>query len=243
MKVAVITPYFKESEFQLKRCYESVKQQSQSIEIDHYFVADGHPSSLVETFDAKHIILPVGSADSGNTPRGIAGILIRNADIYDAACYLDADNFFMPEHLESLLPHLAQCDVLCTKRSFYDVNGRHLPGAYDTDENNLAHVDTNCLILSKSSFDALDFWPKIPRKVAYIGDRIFLSFLRRSGNRRFKFVDQRTVGYETQWKHHFDYAGMEPPGECRTPSRAEIEWLMTLEGVRTTVERIGFYPL
>lgn len=182
-------------------------------------------------------------ADSGNTPRAIAGAIIRNAGIYDAACYLDADNFFMPEHLGSLAPRFADCDVLCTKRAFFDINGRHLPGAYDKDEEKLDHVDTNCMIVTKSSFDALDFWSRVPTQIAYRGDRIFFRYLKRSGNRKIEFFDQRTVCYETRWKHHFLQAGLEPLDNCRPYSNKEIEWLLSIEGVRMTVDRIGFYPL
>jgi hypothetical protein len=44
MRVAVITPYFKEPLEQLRRCHESVANQTHG-ETVHFMVADGHPQA------------------------------------------------------------------------------------------------------------------------------------------------------------------------------------------------------
>ena len=71
MRVAVVTPYWKEPIAVLERCWRSVKTQTH-CDIVHYMVADGHP---VQTFekgaDVVHISLP-NCNDSGDTPRIVA---------------------------------------------------------------------------------------------------------------------------------------------------------------------------
>ena len=46
-------------------------------------VADGHPREALDTWPLRHLKLPAASADSGDTPRRIAGEL-ADASGYDA---------------------------------------------------------------------------------------------------------------------------------------------------------------
>jgi hypothetical protein len=69
MKIAIITPYFKESLDILEQCYNSVL--SQEVNTDHYFIADGFPRNEINSWKVKHIILEKSHNDNGNTPRGI----------------------------------------------------------------------------------------------------------------------------------------------------------------------------
>jgi hypothetical protein len=243
MKIAVITPYLNESEEQLLRCYESVK--SQQFDCDQFFVSDGSPKSFLDEIEGvKHVKLPVSSRDFGNTPRAIAGMLISNSDIYDAACYLDADNFFLPGHLELVTRNLKNFDIVCSKREFFCPAGRHLMGAYDPDEDANQHVDTNCIFISnhKGAFRELSFWGRIPREVSYSGDRIFFQYLVRE-RYSFKFLSERTVGYESRWRNHYVRAGVEPPGDARTGTMQPRKWIYEISGARKTVNAIGFLPI
>jgi len=243
MKIAVITPYFNESEDQLRRCYESVK--SQPFDCDHFFVSDGIPHSFLDQIDGvKHVKLPTCSGDYGNTPRAIAGMLINNAGIYDAACYLDADNFFLPDHLGLVVQSITNSDIVCTKREFFSPEGLHLVGACDPDEDRNQHVDTNCIFIASSggAFRELAFWALIPQEVAYSGDRIFFQHLTRE-RYRFRFLSERTVGYETRWRNHYVRAGVEPPAEALAGSMQQCrKWIYSLAGAQRTVNAIGFLP-
>jgi len=69
MKIAIITPYFKESLDILKQCYNSFV--AQQVNADHYSVADGFPRNEINSWEVKHIILEKSHDDNGNTPRGI----------------------------------------------------------------------------------------------------------------------------------------------------------------------------
>lgn len=243
MKIAVITPYLHESEDQLRRCFESVK--AQPFECDQFFVADGFPNSVLDKIEGiKHIKLPGCSSDFGNTPRAIAGMLISNAGFYDAACYLDADNFFLTGHLELVVRNISDHDIVCSKRDFYSPGGVNLVGAFDPDEDANQHVDTNCIFICNrnEAFRDLIFWGTIPREVSYAGDRIFFQHLKRK-RYRFCFLSQRTVGYETRWRNHYVRAGVAPPADARMGSLGkDRKWMYSLSGAQKTVEAIGFLP-
>ena len=74
MRVAVITPYFREPDAILRQCHASVRGQTHPC--THFLIADGHPNPLFSNDGATvHIALPKPNADNGNTPRAIGGIL------------------------------------------------------------------------------------------------------------------------------------------------------------------------
>ena len=100
MKIAVITPYYKEPIAYLRKCYESVL--SQGTKADHFFIADGFPNPELMSWDIKHISLSESHQDNGNTPRGI-GAILATAEGYDFIAFLDADNWFHPNHINSMI--------------------------------------------------------------------------------------------------------------------------------------------
>lgn len=91
MKVAVITPYYKESLDILQKCHESVKKQNHPSL--HVMVADGFPVDDISQWDCNHIILPLGHNDIGSTPR-LLGSYHAIGLGYDAIAFLDADNWY-----------------------------------------------------------------------------------------------------------------------------------------------------
>jgi len=85
VKIAVVTPYYKENDDVLRQCHLSVVRQSYPC--THILVADGHPKSQFDNEPrTMHITLPQANGDVGNTARAIGGIL---ADAYgfDAVAY------------------------------------------------------------------------------------------------------------------------------------------------------------
>lgn len=65
MRVAVITPYFKESRAWIERCIQSVRKQSFACE--HFLVADGHAQDWIEGEEVRHLRLDRSHADYGAT--------------------------------------------------------------------------------------------------------------------------------------------------------------------------------
>ena len=240
MKIAVITPYYKESLEVLRQCHESVAMQE--TQVDHFLIADGHPNDAVSKWNAKHIILSDSHGDNGNTPRGI-GSLLAQAEGYDFIAFLDADNWFYPNHITSLLDlyQKTKAEVCTSLRSIHDLDGIKL----DIEELNdlsLKHIDTSCFMLHQNAFAVLDIWLKMPKELSPICDKIFLAAIK---NKRYRIATtkQKSVGFRSQYKEHYVAANIEPPLNFKEDVQVEpIQWLRTLTGVKETVEKLGFYP-
>ena len=240
-RVAVITPYFKESTDILRQCYESVRNQA--VACDHFFVSDGFPNLELMKWDIKHISLSQAHADNGNTPRGIGSIL-ADSEGYDFISYLDADNWFHENHLQSLLNvwQETKADVCASFRTFHQFNGDLLP-IEEPDEQSLEHIDTSCLLLHRNAFDCLNIWLKMPKALSPICDRVFVSGLRKR-KYKFEYTKQKTLAFRSQYIYHYNLANLEPPPNSKTNVMpAPYQWLQTIEGINETVSRLGFYPL
>ncbi|MDB5873397.1 MAG: glycosyltransferase family 2 protein [Ramlibacter sp.] len=240
-KIAVVTPYFKESLEVLAQCHASVL--SQGVDADHFLVADGFAKPEIATWKARHVTLPSSHGDAGGTPRGIGGMLAASEG-YDFVTYLDADNWFHPGHLASLLDvHSRTNSPVCTSwRTFHRPDGSDLR-ITEPAEDELRHVDTNCYFIHRIAFEVLGVWLRTPKQLALIGDAVFLSAIRHA---RFPIVPtrQRSVAYRTTHEFHFRLAG-EPPPEAAKPLdmvRPAQQWLLTKEGVDESVRCLGFWP-
>ena len=60
MRIAVVTPYYKEPTDILRRCHDSV--MAQTCPVTHIMVSDGHPNPEVDQWNAIHVRLPVGKS-------------------------------------------------------------------------------------------------------------------------------------------------------------------------------------
>lgn len=242
MRVAVITPYYKESTDTLVRCFESVLQQK--IKADHFFISDGFPNLDIERVVKFHVTLPRAHADNGNTPRGIGG-LIASKSGYDFIAYLDADNWFLQGHLEaSILKHFESgAPIITSFRTFYDQAGNRLP-ITEPAEDMLHHVDTSCFLVSRDAFKILPVWSQMPQRLGPICDRVFLACMK---YHRYQFVStkQRTVAFSSQYAYHFRLAGLTPPGSAKTSQEFDdaLGFLRSTKGLNECIDRIGFWPL
>ena len=241
MKIAVITPYYKESTEILSQCHQSVL--SQNVFADHFFIADGFPNEEVMQWNVKHTTLPQSHDDNGNTPRGIGSIL-ADKEGYDFIAYLDADNWFHPNHLNSLLYlyEETKADVCSSFRTIHALDGVEL---FVDEPNDLAlvHIDTSCFLLHRNAFESLDIWLKMPKILSPICDSIFLAGLR---HYKYKFActKQKTVAFRSQYGCHYERANIAPPpGSKGYVKKVPYEWLLTLAGMKETVARLGFIPI
>ncbi len=244
LRIAVITPYYKEPLEFLIQCHQSVIGQVVDADVDHFLVADGFPQEELEKCDIKHIILPIAHADFGNTPRGIGSILAA-AEGYDFITYLDADNWFHADHLASLfdLWKSTNADVCCSFTTIHLLDGTEIIGLQSSDEKALTHVDTSCYFLSKKAFKTFNIWLDMPRQLTEIGDRIFFSGLKHF-NYSVAFSKRKTVAYRSQYKVHYLAAKLIPPeGAKENVGKESYKWLLTVDGVKETVKKIGFFPL
>jgi len=121
MKVAVITPYYKEPWEILEACMDSVRKQTYP-DVQHYLVADGFPKDPGD--GVRHIILDAAHHDAGHVARCI-GSIAAAADGADAITYLDADNWYHPEHVARLVELHEQtgAEVCTASRMMHHLDG------------------------------------------------------------------------------------------------------------------------
>ncbi len=240
-KIAVITPYYKENIAVLRQCYESVA--SLEGKVTHFFIADGFPNKEIDSWNVRHVVLPGAHADNGNTPRGI-GSQLADVEGFDFIAYLDADNWFHPGHLDSLLQlhRDTQADVCCSLRTLHQLNGEEIKGANDPDEDSHRHVDTSCFLLHRNTFKTLSVWLNMPRKLSAICDRVFFAALRQN---RFTmaFSERRTVAFRSQYNVHYVKGGLGTREGLKDGiGKAELAWLTSPDGIQETIRSLGFYP-
>jgi glycosyltransferase involved in cell wall biosynthesis len=239
-KVAVITPYYKESVDILRKCHDSV--MAQNLACDHIMVADGYPCEEIANWKIQHIVLPSSHGDYGNTARGLGGIFAAQHN-YEFIAYLDADNWFKPHHIESLvtLQNSTQFEVCASLREFYTDQGVCMNGLFEKAENTHQHIDTNCLLIHRKAFQHLNFWLKIPMPLSVIGDRVFYQGLLRAGY-RFSHSDLRTICYRTLYKVHYSALGLPVPDNAKEISSNFKNYLRSIQGIQACVESLGFIP-
>lgn len=208
MRIAVITPYYKEPTALIRRCYDSVRAQTMGA-VTQVFVSDGFPNEEVEALpDVVHIRVP-NHADYGDTPRLIGAAHATNRG-YDAVAFLDADNWYEPDHLESLL-RLAlsqRVPVATATRILWTEEGRSLGVCTECD--GVSHVDTNCFLVLSPAFRVLGAWGFKDRNLAVTGDRIFFQAVRDSGLGH-AHCQRPTVNYVTCFAAHYVRCGETPP--------------------------------
>jgi glycosyltransferase involved in cell wall biosynthesis len=241
MKIAIITPYFKESLDVLEQNYKSVIDQD--LNTDHYFIADGYPLDAISKWKVKHIILDKSHDDNGNTPRGVGSKKVRELN-YDFLAYLDADNWFHKNHLKSLinLYNDAKVNICCSKRTFHHMNGKELYIS-EMPEDEFEHVDTSCFLIHNSAFELTKIWEKMPKILSPICDRIFYKSIFIHKKYSIAFSNLRTVAFRSQYLSHYKSANEQPPKNLKgLVGRESYEWLKTEIGKKISKETLGFWP-
>ncbi len=240
-KVAVVTPYYKESTAVLEQCHNSVLDQT--YECDHIVVSDGHKNDVFENaIRTLHVTLPKAHGDNGCTPRGIGSILAENYG-YDAVAYLDADNWFYPEHIENMVAaHAAsRRPIVCCKRTFHDLDGNLMP-ITEHEENINKHFDTSCFVVFKPAFSIFRSW-FMPKELGPICDRIFFQKIIHD---RFQIhvLNDRTVAFRTQYAIHYRAAKLPVPVNAKETDDPKngLKYLHNINNVNFIVNKLGFYP-
>jgi glycosyltransferase involved in cell wall biosynthesis len=243
-RCAVVTPYYREEQGLLRRCFDSVKRQT--VATDHIVVADGFPQDWIDAEPVRHLRLDRTHGDFGNTPRGM-GALLAAAERYEAIALLDADNWLEPEHVETCLAAARAasrgiCDLVIARRIFRRPDESIMAVA---DEGIDTHVDTNCFFFLTGSYHTLPIWALMPKKASPVCDRIFYQAIRQ--RRLIAAVAPRpTVNYHCVYESIFRALGETPPPDAKqNPSgRGFVDWLATLSDRELEIEgRLAGGPL
>ena len=222
---AIITPYYNESYEVLRRCINSVLDQT--VAADHFMVADGFPQDWIDGAGVRHIRLDRGHADFGDTPRGI-GAMIAASEGYQAIGFLDADCWLEPSHVEYCLELAEQagpvgCDYVIALRHERRPDGTIMNVGQVSPE---LHVDTNCYFFLRSGFHVLPVWSSIPREVSIVGDRLFYRAVK-ANSLRSVIAARKTVNYTCMWESIYQAMGEHPPeGAKPDPDHDRVErWI------------------
>lgn len=209
MKVAVVTPYYKETDLQLTRCMDSVGKQTYK-NVTHILVSDGFPKQWKSKLSQfEHITLPMSHDDAGATPRAI-GALSAFSRGYDAVSFLDADNWYEPNHIEKMVQTMTitNARALVATRTIYSTDLKKLYDDHiESDGKNMA--DTNCMFLHRRIMHFLSAWITEPQQ-KMISDKVFWEICKNNGV-EFIRCTEPTVAYVSKWAWHYQYAGVNIP--------------------------------
>ncbi len=213
-KIAVVTPYFRIESEKLERCISSVARQT--FKCDHILVADGEPQAMPEGYDIIHMALPFNVGNGGATPRGF-GAQYAFVQGYDAVAFLDADNWYEPDHIELAANALAEMDVdvIFARRHVIFPDGDILQTDLLEDVDG-TQVDTNCYVISKKAAFLASLWSMYPKEFGAGEDRLMLSFIKIHSLKSAR-LNKKTVWYESNWIDHYELAGKIPTQSIRTP--------------------------
>ena len=198
MRVAVITPYYREALHVLVRCRSSVFAQTYP-DVRHYMLADGHPRDELRDL-MFHVELPRCN-DYGDTPR-LIGCAIADAQGADAILLLDADCWLEKIHIQHMVEVMQGQDapVVTCPRNLYRLDGSFM--AVDTESNGIHFNDTNCYLIRRDAFHLLRAWGLKDKRLCIIDDRVFWATVKDSG---LKIVRSAlaTVNYPTSFAFHY----------------------------------------
>lgn len=205
--VAVITPYHKEPLRVLERCHQSVARQTYAAH--QFMIADGEPSAEVDQWPVTHIVLDQGHRDNGNTPRGIGG-QIAFARGFDAVAYLDADNWFDPDHIATLVhtQRARRVPTVCAFRRIHLPDGTVVPGIDEEDEAR-THVDTSAFLFSRERAFMAAIWSMMPAEWGPVCDRIALTRAILAGG--IAWTGRQTINFESNYSLHYRMVGKAVP--------------------------------
>jgi glycosyltransferase involved in cell wall biosynthesis len=208
MKVAVVTPYYKEPDDKLLRCLRSVA--AQDYPVTHFMVADGHANPCVAEAGVMHIVLPQAHRDYGNTPRSIGAISALNLG-HTAIAFLDADNWYEPNHISSLVEAVGRSGAHAgiSGRKIVLPNGIPVPGP-DPEDVSGAHADTSTYLITDKAAFLLPVWAMMDQAVSQIGDRMFLALMQ-ALKVPYVMTGIDTMNYESNYRYHFERAGQPLP--------------------------------
>lgn len=220
MRVAVITPYFREPLDQLKACHESVAAQTHG-DVTHFMVADGHPRAEIDSWPVRHLPLPWNHGDYGDTPRAVAA-MSASSQGFDAIAFLDADNWYQPHHLETLIrvQALTGAHIVTATRNLIRPDGSVL--AVCKQSNGVDFCDMNCFLFTRAAFGAIGAWAFKDPRASIVDDYVLWSIVKRS-NANVARSAEPTVNYRTMWAQTYIEHGEQPPEGSRCMLRSPDE--------------------
>ncbi len=122
---------------------------------------------------------------------------------YDAVAFLDADNWYYPDHIEAMVElHLRTGAAVCTATRTIHRQDGSLMFQDRTECDGIGHVDTSCYFVARPAFELLPLWVMMPGPLGPVGDRVFWqSIIARRIPRAHSY--RPTVAFRTQYQCHY----------------------------------------
>jgi glycosyltransferase involved in cell wall biosynthesis len=198
MKVAVVTPYYKESLDVLTKNRASVLKQTYD-NVRHYMVSDGYPKPEFEDM-MFHVKLP-HCGDYGDTPR-LVGCAIADAQGADAILLLDADCWLDKDHVTRMVKVMVDKNVpiVTCPRKLWRMDGSYM--GVDTESDGKHFNDTNCYLVRRDAFHLFRAWGLKDKRLAIVDDRVFWATVQ-SHNVPMVRSKKATVNYPTSFAFHY----------------------------------------
>jgi len=162
------------------------------------------------------------------------GSVLAISQQYDAIAYLDADNWFYPEHIATMvaLHRESGAAVISATRNLHRLDGSLLGACYEVDGEKF--VDNNCFFFTRQAFSLVPvWWEMLPHHHA-IDDRVMWAHIKHHG-KSCRHSTIPTVGYRTAFTAHYEYYGEVPPAGAK----AGTDILEAIEKVRIEQEQPG----
>jgi hypothetical protein len=161
----------------------------------------------------RHFPLPWNHGDFGDTPRAV-GAMSANSQGFDAIAFLDADNWYDPTHIETMVrvQAMTDADIVTATRKLIRPDGSLM--CVDTQSDGVAFCDMNCFLFTRRAFKAIGQWAFKDTRASAVDDYILWSLVKQS-NARVARSTEPTVNYLTMWALHYLERGETPPPGAR----------------------------
>ncbi len=216
-RVAVVTPFCNEAAEWLAQAQRSVA--AQTYPCDHILVGDAAASA--PPLPATVVNLPTRVGDFGDTPRAVGSFYAAGLG-YDAIAYLDADNWYHPDHIATLVAlHLqTHAPVVTSRRAFVRLDGSYMAECAESDGENFC--DANCLFITRPAFAVLSTWALMDRIFHAIDDRVMWHAIKQQNYAR-AHTARATVAYRARLANFYIDMGEAPPAGIKT---GQVESIM-----------------
>ena len=221
MKPAVITPYHQETLEILERCHRSVC--SQTAKVTHI-----HGGRWQQQGRHRSMGWPT-SGSVATRPQELwkytpgLGALMAASQGYEPIFFLDADNWFKPNHVELALElhhNDPSIDVVISRRNIVLDDGSILHEAPEDVEQLFA--DTSTLCLFKRAYRSLSLWTLMPNGLAPICDRVIYQCLK-ALPLKLHWHSEKTLMFESHYANHYQLAGKVPKTPVHDPNWEKLK--------------------
>ena len=244
-KIAVITPYNNENFELIRKANFSIFDQiGDNFSCEHIIIVDGFDEkNNLANLKCHKIELKINHNDNGNTPRSIGTNYVIDKK-FDYIMYLDADNWFINNHVYSLFNLINnQIAIACSYRSFFTDDENKMTYIEDDDCLNKKMVDTSCYLIPKTFFNDINIWHLIPNETSQWADRIFFYNIL-TKKHPLKFSEKHTVAFRTLYEVHYIHSNLPIPKNVKRNNemnKKAVNFFLNEKNKENFVKTFGFW--